>query len=696
MNLFDGIEEASAQTRRGPVSSLEFRRVRDLPRRVWDQAPDLDDLVEGLTAMLRVPGGTMTLKRPQAAALRDIHDHGGMFGPICVGGGKTLISLLAPVLLKAKRPVLLVPASLRDQTRRVIPEMARHWRLHPNLQIFSYTEISLEKNADLLARIRPDMLIADECQMLRNPTSGRTRRVSRHMSAFPDTVFVPLSGSMANHSILHYWHIIQWALKPHNAPMPTTLHEAREWALALDERVHPKDRLGPGALRTLCEPGETARQGYRRRLVETPGVVATGENELGVGLRIFGRDRLQVPARVQKMLDTMEETWETPGGDVIMEAVHLWAIKRQLVCGFYYQWWNQEGFDTCLSKSSLPQPLKNVVPTTGSGTVWEGALEILKSEGPTSSLGICKSDTASRSKRMKACLESLTGRATFAERRDPGASRSVEEEVEAVSSLITTMKQAGSVDFSAPHATEDSVFWAMMSQAYPELLRTLEGAVEAAKPPREWLDARKAWNQYVRRRLQYNRKRLDTPLQVWNEAAALHRKRAGSAPHEWYAWRAVKDTFKPNVVTRWVDGYMVEFARKWLEDGPGICWVSHEALGRAIDPSYFGAGDSSIADASGPIVASIQAHGTGKNLQRWDRNLVLCPPTAGGAWEQLLGRTHRMGQKSHTVTFEVLQHHEVFRGSMEQAFADARFLEDSLGNRQRLLYCDTDMAMRDE
>ena len=101
---------------------------------------------------------------------------------------------------------------------------------------------------------------------------------------------------------------------------------------------------------------------------------------------------------------------------------------------------------------------------------------------------------------------------------------------------------------------------------------------------------------------------------------------------------------------------------------------------------YFGAGDSRILDWKGPCVASIAAHGTGKNLQHWSSNLVVIPPTSGQVWEQLLGRTHRQGQQEDTVTAEVYLHHAAYEASMSQAFADA--LQDTLGNQQRLLYCD--------
>jgi hypothetical protein len=583
----------------GPVASTEFRRIEALPRRLWQNAPDLEELRVGLTEMLRAPGGSMELRALQAAALREIYEVGGLFGPICVGAGKTLIALLASVVCEAKRPVLLVPASLRDQTLgSVLRDMRPHWKLHTNLTIISYAELSLEKNAELadakgnvtrpalLDRLAPDMIISDECHMLKNPKSGRTRRVSRYMAANPHTTFVALSGTVASHSIMDYWHTIQWALKPANAPVPGRYYEAQQWSMALDERVQDKDRAPPGALLRFCEPPEPnpciahmigmgedcpcgcrqgvpgwnyipaitqARRGFRDRLVQTPGVLATGEDRLGVSLRISERS-VTLPPMVRKVVDTIEATWELPTGEIISEATDLRRHLRTALCGFAYRW-------------------------------------------------------------------------------DP-------------------------------------------------------------PPPREWANARKAWAQYVRHRLQYNRKGLDTELQVWNECEREHggpvsESRSGHC--EWCAWRLLRDTFVPNVVPEWFSDYLLDDVAQWLKE-PGIAWVEHIAFGKELarrtGVRFYGAGDSDIGDASGPVIASIRAHGQGKNLQQWDRNLVTLPPTAGKTWEQMLGRTHRRGQLSDTVTFEVYQQHLALVEAMEQAVADARFLEDSLGNEQRLLYCD--------
>jgi hypothetical protein len=104
---------------------------------------------------------------------------------------------------------------------------------------------------------------------------------------------------------------------------------------------------------------------------------------------------------------------------------------------------------------------------------------------------------------------------------------------------------------------------------------------------------------------------------------------------------------------------------------------------------YFGAGDEGILMTTEPaICVSIDAHSTGKNLERYSRNLITSPPTNGETWQQLLGRTHREGQLADTVTVEVMLHCEELEACFEKARADARYLEDTFGNRQKLNFAD--------
>ncbi len=180
-------------------------------------------------------------------------------------------------------------------------------------------------------------------------------------------------------------------------------------------------------------------------------------------------------------------------------------------------------------------------------------------------------------------------------------------------------------------------------------------------PPSEWMNARRDWSAFVREVLSRSRT-LDSPLQVVN-AVDAGSKPEGVEPLR--AWRAVRDTFRPNTVAVWHDTSVLEQCARWTEQNDGIVWVEHKLFGsrlsRELGIPFFGesgfdADGLYIEDAPpGPIVASIRANRDGKNLQhKWHRNLVVSPPEGWDAWQQVLARTHRPGQKADTVEVDVL------------------------------------------
>ncbi len=539
---------------RGAVSrTRDFERIEALPRRQWDAEPGLSQATEILTEELARPCGGMRLWKLQAAALRDIVLCYGGFFPIPVGGGKALISLLAPVALRAQRPVLFVPAQVRKQTKaHVLPDMRQHWKLHPGLRIFGYSELSLAKNAELLERLSPDLIILDEAHRAKNLQSGRTKRLVRYFRSHPETMCIALSGTIAKRSIKDFAHIIRWCLKE-RSPLPTSWHELCDWADCLDADVPERNRMAPGALARFCREDENPRQGFRRRLMETPGVVSSSKERLGVSLRIRARP-LRIPPSAAKIMDEVRASWETPNGDYLTEAIEVWRQMRQLALGFWYRW-------------------------------------------------------------------------------DPPA-------------------------------------------------------------PDAWMEARKAWKSYVRETLRTNRRRLDTELQVWNDCK---KRGSGKGVDEWRAWNTIRDTFKPNTVAEWISDFAIEDCCRWADarrrdKEPGIIWTEHGAFAARLSEKsgaiYHGAGDDRILDSrESVIIASIAAHGEGKNLQHFRRGLITAPPSAGKTWEQLLGRSHRPGQLADEVDNEVYLYAPELLASFQKAIDDARFLEDT-GERQKLNYAD--------
>jgi len=337
----------------GVSNSRELKRILALPRRTWEDRGD--ELAELLTEHLRAPGGTQKLRPVQAAALQEMHDFGGFFGPIRVGGGKTAVSMLAFVVLEAKSPVLVVPAKLVEKTRREMAQLRKHWLVPAYVRILSYEILGREQGANFLAESNPDVLVMDECHRVRNTRAAVTRRVKHFLAENEKaaergetvrTRVVAMSGTVTKRSMHDYAHITAWCLKKTN-PVPEDFNTRMEWSLILDERRNETEKIAPGALINLCNDDEreafkidpivTIRRAFRRRLVETPGVVATQEGELGTSLSITSQTL--IAPELATHFFSLKKKWERPDGEPIMDALEMWRHLRALAaCGMFYRW----------------------------------------------------------------------------------------------------------------------------------------------------------------------------------------------------------------------------------------------------------------------------------------------------------------------------------------------------------------------
>jgi len=508
----------------------------------------------------------------------------------------TGLDILLPLVVPECRvALLLIPPNLKAQfLQRDLPQWSQHFRVPnlaggrtfeagiPVLHVVAYSELSNAKATDLIKRVRPDLIIADECHQISRRDAARTKRFMRHFTDYPKTRFVALSGTLTSRSLQDYAHLSALALHE-GSPLPLHWPTVEEWAGAIDAEKVTTIAAPIGALRKLCNPGEHVREGFRRRLVETSGVVATQEGVLGTSLYLQERT-LQVPRCVNEALQGVRMTWQRPDGEELTDALTKSAVCRQLACGFYYRW------------------------------IWP------RGEPP---------------------------------------------------------------------------------------------------PVREtWLKARREWHRELREKLKHSREHMDSPLLLTRAAHRWHEgfneiteegRRVEHPPHTrhrmtwasdcYLEWQRVKDSAEPQTEAVWVDDYLVQDAARWAKENVGLIWYTHSAFGERLASQgqlpFFGPGnEANVAllkergDRS--IVVSAKAHGTGKNLQAWSRNLICNPGTSGKDWEQLLGRTHRTGQRADEVFAEVYRQTEEMREALDQAMRDARYVAQSTGQQQKLLYANRD------
>ncbi len=239
------------------------------------------------------------------------------------------------------------------------------------------------------------------------------------------------------------------------------------------------------------------------------------------------------------------------------------------------------------------------------------------------------------------------------------------------------------------------------------------------RPPPEWMLARSLWAAFARDVIKQGK--LDSELDValhahefrvtvddvlgWREAPP-HKDPEIGARHVYDHWAksfngrpSMRDSFKPNQKPVWICDSALNLCADWMREHPkGIVWVEHVAFGVALEQRtgyrYFGRKGldregRAIEDAHGPVIASVEANKEGRNLQdKWCDNLDTAPAADGAETEQKIARTHRSGQLEDTVTWDV------FMGCVENASAfwravdRARYIQDTTGNAQKLVYAD--------
>lgn len=624
-------------------SEESAKRPKDIDRVL--QLPIWNGLSRGeIEAMSRVVvrpeayASGFRLRDVQAEAIFAIEQQEGAFGSIGVGWGKTLITGRAAASFYRKgydKGILVVPTQVYAQLTEHDLEWIRS-RIHlhgvpfhlmggigprgrkglaqsnyPGCYIMTYSLLSQPDSEEILNTINPSYVILDEAHSV-SRKSARTDRLWRYVREHGPRM-VALSGTITRRSLIDYHHLIDACLRE-GSPLPRKKSRVVDWANILDAEATPTlaecELLRP--LVTWAQEaharGEAGaeefllgvrgfRRSYHFRFEHTPGVITTGEHELGVSLVIENHKAStdhEGYTELETLRNALHDEWVTPDGDEIDCALNLYKWDFELSAGFYNR------------------------------HVWPEIPEIMR-------------------------LHNLDER-------------------------------------EAKIRLERSQVYLQEVNKYHKLLR-------------HWLEHNAAPG-------------MDTPFLVGAEMTRNGAANVGSILYnQWLLLRPEEEGGMdfmgrieriPEAVR--VCPYKIEQAYLWArEKRHGLVWYHHNAIGdwlyeRLRDLESEGievvhgnagkAGDRRIRESKGKIcVASISAHFQGKNLQtgageHQNNWLVQCPRSAM-VFQQLIGRTHRMGQGADSLTVGTNLTNDFDELNYAAMLNDAVYVQQTTGERQK-------------
>jgi hypothetical protein len=581
----------------------------------------------------------------QADSMYGFETYGGLFGPIGVGWGKTLVDFATFGIAWNKgiqRGVLFVPANVLGQLVNTDIAFARSkigisYPLHVldsgkslqtrkdlcrskrrGLYIMPYSLLSAKDASDNLEAISPQILICDEAHNLAKASAARTKRVIAYITHHQPQLVI-MSGTITKKSIKDFYHLIKPCLRD-NCPLPLSETIANDWAAMIDAAASSADYTPPpagtGPLVPLLEwarthfgddPGAQRftsdvfgfRRAFQERLNSAPGVVTSGDSSIGTSLVICNKpvenyENCEGYKKLDFLVEQVQDLMVTPNGDEIEHAIHAYKWLNELCgAGFY-------------NELTWPED------------------------------------------------------AVYAERKK-----------------ITEAQAKDILERAKDHHKA--------GQRYAKCLRT-------------WLKEKA-------------RPRMDTPFLI---AGDMARNGATNVGVELYKlWKEHKDLdfegrpdrdshavricpFKINAAVQWclehINGHPDEGAIVWVDHIEVGLWLTEALKSAGINPLHCPAGERFnlliLDPKSGNriVVASYNAHGTGKNLQHFQHQYFLEWPRSAAMAEQTLGRTHRNGQMADELIVYTNQTLVFDQMCFAACLNDALYTHQTTGNRQKLIY----------
>ena len=621
----------------------EVRRICNMPIE-----PELTPEEVDTISRYYCPDGSIQLWPKQAMALAQYHQYGGVFIPLSVGGGKTLISALicsdAFSIYGKRKIVLICPTNLVHQFReKELPKYRRHISINvpffylstmdkhrrmlkaksnqAGVYVMTYSLLSSSTGGHVLDAIQPELIVGDEIHKVTAiKATGRSRRFREVLEKYKPQL-VGLSGTITKKRPTEYYLLVSHALKQ-NSFLPLSMAQTVEWSKMIDcdaasaEDTFQRQTEKAGPLGPLIKWAKSNfptdmfesnlvgfRKALRKRIKTCPGVVASSEQDLGVSLTIKNHkisinemESSQGWTQLQEYIQQLVDLWIAPNGDEIEYGIHLWKWRYELD-GF--------GFYNNLYWPSIEKVM--------------GRRNLSHSEAESLIL---------KSKEYHAKQQSYH------------------------KLLRLWIQYQGRQGLDTP--------------ALVGLDMSRNGAIHTGK------DLYQAWDDW---------KSADFPNRIERDSAVVR----------------VCD-FRVNKVLEWA----VKFkeASDTKHEG-ALIWYKHQGVGSWIMEKLLEAGLPAIHCPSGSkyneiieddkyadhfVVSSIGAHNAGHNLQHFGHMLYAQWPREASLVEQSIGRIHRNGQKRDEVFVHSIICSEFDRVLFAACLNDSAYIHQSMSTRQKLIY----------
>lgn len=366
--------------KRDTADALEITRITGLPV-VGLPTPEEVEAVSREVVQAEHFERGYRLHREQAGGLLAYDLYEGLFGPIGVGRGKTFLTILIADRAfrrgEAKRSLLIVPPNVLGQLVQTdIPASRRLFGIRvpfivmagkdrksrlaaagsgkQGCYVMPYSYLSTRDAEEMLTALLPDLILLDEAHRVKNRKAARTKRLLRVIERCRPRL-VALSGTITSKSIHDYHHLANHALREYS-PLPHEQVLADAWSVLVDANAGEDPGTSQsGPIAPLLSwarrefPAEDIPKGlpgfraaFRLRLNTAPGVVASGDAELGTSLLIRNAPVAEPDAaegydEVERLVRQVEELWISPSGDEIEHGMHKWRHLYELSSGFFYR-----------------------------------------------------------------------------------------------------------------------------------------------------------------------------------------------------------------------------------------------------------------------------------------------------------------------------------------------------------------------